>query len=305
MINSIMVKNYLGETLNIVLTEDNPSHGLLLTSMGGIGAPNADVNTTTLATADGSMFNSARANERNITLSFRFTEAPLIETARQNTYKYFPVKKELELIIRADNRLSKITGYVESNEPDIFSKEEGCTISILCPYPYFYSAENGGINTTVFYGIEPMFEFPFENDSLEEPLLEFGSIENETEKSVWYDGDSEIGIVITIHAVGDARNVSIYNTGTRDIMRIDTDKLKELTGHEIIAGDDIIINTVRREKSIRLLRNGYYTNILNCLEWGSKWFQLTKGDNIFTYIAEAGSENLQFKIENRTLYEGV
>lgn len=306
MIRSIIVKNYLGESLEITLADDKPKHGLLLTGMTGIGGDKATINTTTLATADGSIFNSARADERNIVLQFVFTNAPSIEATRQRTYQYFPKKKEVELTIVGDNRVSVITGYVESNEPDIFSREEGCSISILCPYPYFYSGGENGKTETVFYGVEPLFEFPFENDSLEEDLIEFGSIENETEKTIYYNGDEEIGVIITIHAIGDASNITIYNTGTREIMRINTsEKLKELTGHEIISGDDIIINTIRGKKSIRLLRDGYYINILNTLERGSAWFQLTKGDNIFAYIAEAGSENLEFKIENQIVYEGV
>lgn len=305
MIKSVKVRNYLGETLDIVLTDDNPKHGLILIGMDGIGGDNADINTTTLTTSDGSMFNSASANERNIVLHFRFSMAPSIERSRQRTYQYFPKKKPLVLTIETDNRIAEITGYVESNEPDIFSKEEGCTISILCPYPYFYSGENGGIDEVVFYGVEPLFEFPFENESLDEPLLEFGSIENEIDKTIYYTGDTEIGITIIMHAVGDVGNITIYNTGTREVMRIDMERLKDLTGSAMRAGDDIILNTNRGVKTVQLLRNGYYTNILNCLDRGSDWFTLAKGDNIFAYGAETGSENLEFKIQHRTLYEGV
>lgn len=45
--------------------------------------------------------------------------------------------------------------------------------------------------------------------------------------------------------------------------------------------------------------------VLNALDKESDWFQLTKGDNIFAYTADEGAENLQFKIENRIIYEGV
>mgnify|MGYP003595681865 FL=1 len=157
----------------------------------------------------------------------------------------------------------------------------------------------------IFYGIEPMFEFPFSNESLFECLLERGAIQHQTEKVITYDGDSEVGVTITIHAVGEANKIAIYNTGTREIMRIDTDKLAVFTGSGIIAGDDIIICTVKGNKSISLQRAGKLINILNCLEKNADWFQLTKGDNIFAYTTETGSSNLQFKIENRIVYEGV
>lgn len=88
-------------------------------------------------------------------------------------------------------------------------------------------------------------------------------------------------------------------------MRIDTDKLEKLTGSGIIAGDNIIICTVKRNKSIKLLRNGEYINILNCLDKDADWFQISKGDNLFAYSVGSGIENLQFRIENRTIFEGV
>lgn len=88
-------------------------------------------------------------------------------------------------------------------------------------------------------------------------------------------------------------------------MRIDTDKLEAYTGSGIVAGDDIVICTVKGNKSITLIRGGKSTNILNCLEKNADWFQLAKGDNIFAYTAQSGGSNLQFKIENRIVYEGV
>ena len=96
---------------------------------------------------------------------------------------------------------------------------------------------------------------PFSNESLTESLIEFGEIKNETEQTVYYSGDAEIGVVITIHAIGNVRNITIYNTGTREVMRIDTDKLEQLTGSGMVAGDEIIISTIKGDKSITLLNS--------------------------------------------------
>lgn len=303
MIKSVTITNYLGESVKIELADGDPEHGMIIQNITGLGPPKANVSMTDLATMDGSLFNSARVEKRNIMIYMYFSFAPTIEDSRQRTYKYFPIKKPLKFVIETDNRLVETTGIVEINEPDIFSKDESNQISLVCDDPYFYSA--GGNNVTVFFGTEPLFEFEFSNESLDEPLLEFGSIENETEKTIYYDGDSEVGITITIHAIGEAGSITIYNTGTREMMKIDADKIKTLTGSGIIAGDDIIITTVRGNKTVGLLRNGKYTNILNALDKTSDWFQLTKGENIFAYTAEYGSENLQFMIENQVIYEGV
>lgn len=305
MIKRVRVTNYLNEHIDVILDDPEPEHGLIIKSMSGLGPPKAAVSMTDLATMDGSMFNSARAEKRNITLNFLFTFTPTIEDTRQLTYKYFPIKKPVTLLIETDNRIMETTGIVESNEPDIFSKEESNNISILCEDPFFYSAGENGTNTTVFYGIEPLFEFVFSNESVTQPLLEFGSIENETEKTVYYNGDSEVGIAIDIYAMGDAGDISIYNTGTREFMKISNDKISSITGSGIIAGDRITISTVRGNKGITLLRNGIYTNILNALDRDSDWLQLAKGTNVFAYTSTQGALDLQFKITNRILYEGV
>ncbi len=307
MIYSIVVTNYLGDRIKLELRKPDVS-GFLIKSITGLGPAKANVNTTEVSTNDGSLFNSARLSQRNIVLDMVFINTVYgksIEDLRQKSYKYFPLKKSVELTIETDNRYVKTTGYVESNEPNIFSSQEGTQISIICPDPYFYSAGEDGNNVTNFYSIDPMFEFPFSNESLDEPLLVFGEIQIKTEGVITYHGDSEIGVMIYIHAIGPATNINIYNTETREVMRINTEKISSLTGKGIVASDDIVINTAKGEKSITLIREGVSYNILNCLDKNTDWFMLAKGDNIFAFTADSGVTNLQFRVENKVIYEGV
>jgi hypothetical protein len=307
MIYSFAITNYLGDRVKLELGKPEVS-GFLIKSVTGLGPVKANVNTTEVVTNDGSMFNSARLSQRNIVFQLAFVDTvygETIEDIRQKSYKYFPAKKSVEIVIETDNRYVKIKGYVESNEPDIFSSQEGTQISIICPDPYFYSAGEDGNNVTDFYTIDPMFEFPFSNESLTDPLLIFGEIQIKTEGVITYYGDSEIGVVIYIHAIGPATNINIYNTETREVMMINTTKLEKLTGKGLVASDDIVINTTKGEKSITLIREGASYNILNCLDKNTDWFTLSKGDNIFAFTAETGVTNLQFRIENQVIYEGV
>ena len=307
MIYSIVVTNYLGDRIKLELGKPDVS-GFLIKSITGLGPAKANVNTMEVSTNDGSLFNSARLSQRNIVLDMVFINTVYgesIEDLRQKSYKYFPLKKSVELTIETDNRYVKTTGYVESNEPNIFSSQEGTQISIICPDPYFYSAGEDGNNVTNFYSIDPMFEFPFSNESLDEPLLVFGEIQIKTEGVITYHGDSEIGVMIYIHAIGPATNINIYNTETREVMRINTEKISSLTGKGIVASDDIVINTAKGEKSITLIREGVSYNILNCLDKNTDWFTLAKGDNIFVFTADSGVTNLQFRVENKVIYEGV
>lgn len=301
MIKSVTVTNYLGESIKLELGFPEKS-GFLIQSIDGLGPSKADINITEIATNDGSIYNSARTTTRNIVFTLGFLFNPTIEDMRQLSYKYFPLKKRVLLLFETDNRTCEIYGYVESNEPDIFSSQETTKISVICPDPYFYSVVPG---IAVFYAIDPIFEFEFSNESLSENLIEFSNIISNTEQTILYNGDADVGIVIVINAFGPADNISIYNTGTNESMRIDTSKLAALTGSGIMTGDEIRISTVKGNKYITLLRTGVYINILNCLDKDSDWLQLAKGDNIFAYTAETGDTNLGFRIEYQLVYEGV
>lgn len=414
MIKSLTIINHLGDGIKLELTKPEES-GFIVKSIDGLGPVKANINTSTAGASDGSFYNSARLDSRSIVMSLKFL--PIgnenIEDVRLRSYKYFPIKKKIQIIVETDRRVLQTSGYVESNEPNIFSNNEGCSITINCPDPLFYSP---ALNETTFNGVEPMFEFPFENDSLTESLIEFGIIVNRTEELVYYEGDGEVGMTIEIHAVGDVENITLFNVGTGDNMRLDTSKINVVHGvypewipgqtynpldiviyddklyicvnkysgtdnpaiatgrdsggfsivywidyatsyplltgetstysgftctyngkkyvrcdggthvgspnrtddvwldltnlyrksrYKIIYGDTITINTRKGNKSITLLRDGVYYNILNALDKNSSWLTLTHGDNVFSYEAESGATNLQFKIYNNIVYDGV
>ena len=305
MIKSVTVMNYLNEIIKITLNDPEPEHGLIITSINGLGPAKANINTTDIATNDGSIYNSARLEERNIVFDFLFIPPTdkRIEDVRQLTYKYFPEKKQLTMLFETDNRTLMCTGYVESNEPNIFSKDEGASVSVICPDPYFYAGE--GDTITMFSGIVSLFHFPFTNESVSEKTLVMGQIVLLQANTVYYTGDADIGITIEIHAIGPAHNIVVYDLKTNEQMFIDSDKLAALTGSDIVYGDTITICTVQGNKSVTLLRNGTKTNILNCVDRRANWFKVHKGDNDFAYRADSGAENLQFIIYNKVIYEGV
>lgn len=304
MIKSITVTNHLAESITLELVRPEKS-GFLIRGVTGLGAGKAVINSTELSSSDGSVFNSSKVASRNIVLDLLLLDFPTVETSRQRSYKYFPIKKRITLLIETDNRLCEIAGYVESNEPSIFSEQSSTQISIICPDPYFYSKGQDGQTVTVFSGVEAQFEFPMFNDSLVSPLLNMGNVVTNQQETIYYDGDADVGVTIYIHALASATDLTISNSNTREIMKINSARLIALTGAGITAGDDIIISTVKGNKYIQLLRGGLYINILNCLERNTDWIRLVKGDNIFSFVAVSGATNLQYRVENATLYEGV
>lgn len=172
MILKVLVTNYLSETLELELTSPEKS-GVYVKSITGIGSGKANISTTELASDDGGIYNSARAETRNIVINLGMYDTLIdhpewsIEDSRHLIYKYFPKKKFVTLTFITDRHSVFITGYVESNEDDIFSKEENANISIICPDPNFYSLDQ---EVNWMGGIISRFEFPFENNTVDKDL---------------------------------------------------------------------------------------------------------------------------------------
>lgn len=304
MIKSVTVTNSRGEAILLELNKPSDT-GFAITEIEGLGPVSATINTTEIVSYDGSIFNSARGSERNIVLHLTFLGID-IEEIRHKTYKYFPLKQLVSIKIDTDHRSCETQGYVESNEPDIFTDDgEGCTISLICPDAWFNAAGEDGVTVVDYYKIEPLFEFPFSNESLSDHLIEFGNIRNSFEETFVYEGEVETGFTLNIHALGDVGDITIYDADTLEKMVIDADKLKGITGSALEAGDDLMISTVKGHKSALLYRNAKYTNVLNCIGRDSTWFQLNQGENRYAYILEDGSAAIRLTFNVQKLYQGV
>lgn len=302
MIKGIKVTNHNHESLELDLFHPEWS-GLIIDNIEGMGPPKANVNYNEVATIDGGIFTSARTQARNVVITLSMMFDPLIEDTRLLTYKYFPIKKPISLELITDYHHAILYGYVESNTPTVFTDHEQTQISIVAPDPWFYEMEQ---SIFVFNGVDPLFEFPFWNDSLTENLLEFGNIRDDNRATLNYKGDVDTGVLITCHVMtGTVENLTIWNVDTREHMRIDTNKIKRVTNIQFSQGDDIIINTKIGEKSIYLLHEGRYYNIISCIEKDADWFQITTGPNVFTFVADHGTTGMMMTITYRNAYGGV
>lgn len=229
MLKKVIITNYLGETAEYKIegVQSDDESGLFITSVDGLGPVKANINMMDLATTDGQLYNSARLSGRNIVIKALFTEATSIEEARLLSYKYFPIKSKVNIKIVTDKRTAETNGYVESNEPDIFSEREGCQISILCENPYF----DGGKVEYVLGDTDPLFKFEFGNASLDEPLIKISeSIDASEPKQVIYEGDADTGMEIEVSVPSDDildtfKVTGIEIQGSDGKIKIDTSKM--------------------------------------------------------------------------------
>ena len=307
MIHSVVVTNDLGETIELELSRPELS-GLIIKQIDGLGPSKANINTTQLASSDGSVYNSARKEQKNIVFNLLYledSETALVETTRLKTYKYFPLKKLITLTFNTDHRVATIQGYVESNEPTIFDKQSGCQISVVCPTPFFTSSDRD----VKLNGVDPLFSFPFSNESLTEKLINLGEMVYSVGTTYEYDGDAETGVYIVIHATGVCENFAIYNSVTKNRMDFDTSKIQAVTKdgvNHIANGDTVEISTVSGNKFVNLIRDGKTYNVMAMLPKNQiDWLTVRKGPNVFGYVAEVGGSNLELTIQTHVLYEGV
>ena len=209
----------------------------------------------------------------------------------------------MTIIFYTDNRTVYIKGYVESNEPDIFSNKEGSSISIVCPYPYFKAL--GEVEDVSFNTVNPEFEFEFSNESLVTKLIEMGIISQELDYDIMYFGDIETGIIMEIDFIDRVGDITIHNSSASEKFVLNASKIESIIESQIHSGDKIIINTLPREKSIKYYAGSVEYNILNAMGKDSDWLTLKRGSNLYSYDASFGRENISFSLSYPILYEGI
>lgn len=281
---TLIIENKNKEQLNL---SNNPDYKLL--QVTGLTPPNATINTSVIATKDGSVYNSSRLENRNITILI----APRrnIEKTRINIYKYIKSKQYIKLYIKNGLRDVWIEGYVENLDGDLYENPQKLQVSIICPDPYFKSFD---ILTSQFSNIESLFEFPFAIDAIGVPISELSLY---SEKNIYNPSDNECGAIIELYArAGTVLEPTLYNLTTGQSFTIQ---------YEMIEGDKIILNTRTGEKSLTLVRDGVESNIINHMLRGSNWIKLQDGDNLFSYTCVQGADNLQVTITLQPIYEGV
>lgn len=314
MIYSVSVLNPSNNELIMELTNPEKS-GFTIRKIDGIGPTKSNVNVYDVPSIDGGLFNSARTQYRNITMKLGYMwittdnhRTPLIEDARHLSYKFFPLKRKVRLEFITDYRTLYIDGYIEANEPDIFSKDEVTDISIICPDPNFYATEEE--HAYINYSRKKLFEFPFSNESLDEKLIEFSSLDRYDRCSINYKGDNQTGMTIDLlfHEEFSASQriiLACINDINSNRIVIDPTKIERKTKHKIHAGDFIRINSKPGKKSVEFYRLAETHNCFDCISLENDWPYLYPGKNTLIIKAGRSTDTIKGTITYNTLYDGV
>lgn len=295
---TLKIENVKHDILELTHNEGNYQ----VVSVTGLNPPNAQINRSTVAGMDGAKFNSSKLEERNIVITLKLNGD--IEANRINLYRYFNAKQWCKIYYKNESRDVYIEGYVETVECNLFANNEQMQISIICPNPYFKGLEE--IVDDVSKVIE-MFEFPFahgakgatfEANTTTDNAIPFSELDLSKVTNVLNDSESETGMIIEVEFLGTVNKLRIVNTGTGEAFTLN---------YKFIENDKLVIDTNKGNKSIKLIRNSQEINIFNSLVKGSTFFQLSIGDNYFSYLADNGSsdESIAIRFKHYTIYGGV
>ena len=296
MIKAVVVTNYRGEELRLTLRRPD-SQGLVVADIRGLGPVKSKIYINDLAGQAGGLYIGSRAETRNIVMTLMFQWAPTIQDARRRVYKYMPVGQEIEFKVETTDGDYYTKGYVESDEPNIFSPASSTAVSIICPDPYWRLGSLEDYQITPFFGVKPMFEFPFSNEEGQKQLV-MGEIMRHTEVALYYPGDSPTGGILRLQAVGGGvRDVSVVN--------LTTDVAIALTNYAIPDGTEVLISSIPGDLYARTVVGGSIINLLDNLADRSSWMVVNPGDNRFLVTAASGIDKLVVTFENPILKEGV
>lgn len=283
---SLKIENTNGEIFE--LTHDFSDY--YVTKVEGLTPPATTINTAKAGIIDGTFFNSASVEERNIVISLTINGD--IEANRQKLYRIFPRKTACTVYFKNANRDVKIKGYVETIECDPFVMREKAQISIICPRPYFEDL------ATIYAELAAtlsMFEFPFAIE--EDNPIPFSEATDYPIAEIMNEGDAEAGCIISIEVNDTIQGIKIINTSTQQFFYLDS---------AFVDHDKITISTISGQMGVTRERGGTKTNILNYVGANSTWLRLAPGVNYFTYTIDDGdTEDVEITVEATTLYGGV
>lgn len=297
------MENTKGEILTLTQNEEK----LQVVSITGLNPPNAQINSSSTANLDGAKYNSSKLLTRNIVITLKLNGTGItVENTRQKLYKFFPTKEWCKFYFKNENRDVYIEGYAETNEINLFDNTQVMQISIICLQPYFKAIDEiiDDVSKT-----SAAFKFPFAFGSkgattpgievLEtDDAIPFSNIELTKVANIYNDSESETGLIIEITILNDINTIEIKNIETGESM---------ILSYDFMENDKVIINTNKGEKKISLIRNGITSNLFIALQSESTFFQLSIGDNFFSYIIDNGLNDAYVNIvyKHSTLYRGV
>jgi hypothetical protein len=247
MLSKVRILNDRGVDEELTFAE--PSDGILIKNVGGLGPVNAEFVTSKLENVDGLNYSGKNVGSRNIVFTlglFEFGDKTVADV-REDIYDYFPVGEQIEMRFDTGSKVRQIFGRVESVTPDIFSKDPAIQVSVVCVKPYFVNYPDVNTATVPTSGVGY-------------PLAYVGKVATGLTIEILVTGPaSEIVGQINLREMTPGLPNRGFDIGDFDLIRITEQKLG--------AGDQITIVTTPGKKSATFRSStGQYFNIIGALK---------------------------------------
>jgi hypothetical protein len=268
MLYKVEVRTPQGNLLTLQL--DDVSDGLIVEEITGLDPVKATLVSSNFAQQDGSHYQSARRENRNITMKLGLdpTGSDSVFDLRSRLYQYFMPKSEISLrFYMVEGLTVDIAGRVESLETELFVQEPEAHISLINFDPDFYDPT---------------------------PVVVTGfSTSHTTPTNVNYEGTVDTGMEISVAITDSKSELTIYQTTP-------SGELRTLDfSASLIAGDVLNISTVTGSKGAILTRAGVDSSLLYGVSPQSTWIALEPGTNAIQVYAEGAGSAATITYTNR------
>jgi hypothetical protein len=237
----------------------------------GLGPVKASVNTSPYGSIDGESYIGSSVGKRNIVLTLGLNPDWInqsMSSLREQLYAYFMSKQMVTLRFFSDTiPTCEIIGYVESFEPNIFSKDPEIQISIICPMPDFIAVDIITVTGVVGDGT--------------------------TDTDITYVGTVPTGFVLEVVS-------SVANTAyTGSLLIVNKTPFPQILNIQatIDSTKFFKLSTIRGQKYVQniVIIDGVITNLLNQISPEMMWPQLEPGLNEFGVVADESGQTWTLK----------
>ncbi len=256
-------------------------------SVGGLEASTYTINSID-SNQDGKIVTNKKIEPREIIIKGDINKNENEDINRKKLISFFNPKYDGVLKVNRNGNKKKILYVVSSfrfTNSNLYDFQQ-FEIILECPDPYFESIDDFGKNIAT---ITKQFAFPLAIVSNKGKIMGYKTYNNNV--LLQNDGDCEVGCQIHIKAkYGGVTNPKILLNDKFILVKT-----------EMKLNDELVINTNRRKKSVKL--NG--VNIIHNTDRKTTFFSLARGDNIMKYESDEGYENMEVNVYFYKKYLGV
>lgn len=280
MLTLVEARSPLGSLLSLPMGD--PSSGIYIQDIEGLGPVKATLVSSSFAGEDGEQYHSMRREARDVKLTLGLEPDYVTSTVRAlraRLYNYFmsgmPVNLRFYDTDGAIQLTVGIDGRVESCDPAVFTQEPAMEVGIRCFKPDFLELVDKTVNGT--------------------------TTATSTDTTVSYTGTVETGIVFTMTATKAIANFTVYHTPPDGIVR------SFYYNDPLAVGDKLEISTVPGSKYVRKTASGQnsYTSLLRGMSPSSNWIEFQPGPNKVRVSVPAGADGVAWTMKYTNRHGGL